>query len=193
MNLIKNSLVAGLALVLLVGCESEVTQETIDKKEDQIAKLEKELKSAKSNGTPSDRISELEAELDKKRNELEALENRWGYEKKMEAQLRALDRHIDQFQRHAADATDENEVELRKKVAELRTLYEQLEAKMDELRVASGEGWVDSKEAVEKGWKEVSDRVEKALDELPVIEKSSDEDKGSTSEDNGDKSDDEDK
>ena len=193
MNLMKNCLVACLALVLLVGCESEVTQETIDKKEDQIAKLEKELKSAKSNGTPSDRISELEAELDKKRNELEALEDRWGYEKKMEAQLRALDRHIDQFQRHAADATDENEVELRKKVAELRTLYDQLEAKMDELRVASGEGWVDSKEAVEKGWKKVSDRVEKALNELPEIEKSTNKKEDANSEDKDDQSGDEDK
>ena len=193
MNLMKYPLVACLALVLLVGCESEVTQETIDKKEDQIAKLEKELKSAKSNGTPSDRISELEAELEKKRNEHEALEDRWGYEKKMETQLRALDRHIDQFQRHAADATDENEVELRKKVAELRTLYDQLEAKMDELRVASGEGWVDSKEAVEKGWKEVSDRVETALNELPEIEKSSDKKEDTNSEYKDDQSGDEDK
>lgn len=170
MNILKYAL-ATVMCFALIGCDTQVTSKDLDEKKDKIAELEQELKEARASGESSERIAELEAELKTQRDEYAALEQRHDYEEKMERQLRELDRKIDGLQDQAADADGDREIELRKKVAELRTLYDQLAKKIDELKVASGEGWTDSKEAVEEGWKETSDKVEQALKDTSVEDK----------------------
>jgi phage shock protein A len=82
----------------------------------------------------------------------------------METEMVALDKTIDNLEERADKAEGERQVELRKEIAGLRTKYEQMERKLDELKAASGDTWASAKLSAEEAWNDLTSSVKKTSD-----------------------------
>ena len=133
-----------LAFAFAAGCDDKISQGDLENQRETIEK-------AKDNV-----VSEEQ--------QLAAMKERQILETKMDAELTAMDATIKTLEDQAEKAEGDLQVELRKESAGLRTKYDQMKRKLDELKAASGDAWASTKLAAEDAWKDLKDSVQKLVD-----------------------------
>lgn len=164
----------------LSGCDSsKVDEKDISDQKARISELEKDLQAAKeekqkaidnasdeSRQEAEEKITDLEAKLQEERDQLAAMQDRYKFENQMVNNLEEMDANIDTLEEQADEATGDREVELRKRIAALKTRREQLRDKLTDLRAASGNEWATLKNETEEAWNEASTSVKDAMQDV---------------------------
>lgn len=125
-------------IAVLAGCNDQVSQSDID---------------------------EQQEEVDQAQDKLDALKERQQIEDKLQSDLAGIQKKIDQLEARVDEVSDDREVEMRGKIAQLNTQHEQLEEHLRELRAASGDKWAQLRVNAEAAWHDLSDHVDEKMKE----------------------------
>lgn len=85
-----------------------------------------------------------------------------AYVKKLQSKLAEWNAEIDKLKAKADSADADVQLEYYKKIEELRTMQDEANQKLDDLREASDDAWEDIKAGVDSAWDSLSRSVKSA-------------------------------
>ncbi len=88
--------------------------------------------------------------------------NKTAYVEKIQARLNQWDAEIENLKAKAAEAGADAKIKYYQKIDTIQEKQQEAQSKLDELRRAGDDAWIEMRSGVERAWKELEDATQKA-------------------------------